>query len=79
MNWSMRIRQLHRWMAIAFALGFIANLVALMQAQGEPDVRVYFLVLIPLFLLFPTGLYMFALPYVASWRSGRRDRANKMA
>ena len=75
MNWSMRIRQFHRWMAIAFTLGFIINVVALAQAQGEPDVRVYFLVLIPLFLLFPTGLYMFALPYVARLRSGRRNAA----
>jgi hypothetical protein len=33
---------------------------------------VYFLPLIPLALLMLTGLYMFCLPYVASWRSSRR-------
>ena len=71
MNWSMRIRQFHRWMAVAFTLGFIVNIVALTQAQDEPAVWVYLLVLIPLFLLFPTGLYMFALPHVAKWRVGR--------
>ena len=72
MNWSMRIRQFHRWMAIAFTVGFIVNLVAVAQAPAEPDVRLYFLVLIPLFLLLPTGLYMFVLPYAAKWRAGRR-------
>ena len=28
--------------------------------------------LLPLALLFFTGLYLFALPYAAKWRSGRR-------
>ena len=72
MNWSMRIRQFHRWMAIAFTLGFIANLVALAFAPGEPDARLYLLVLIPLFLLMPTGLYMLVLPHALKWRGGRR-------
>lgn len=72
MNWSMRIRQFHRWMAIAFTLGFIVNLVALALAQGEPDARLYLLVLIPLFLLMPTGLYMLVLPHALKWRGGRR-------
>ena len=72
MNWSARIRQFHRWMAIAFTLGFIVNVIAVVMTTGEPDIRLYLLVLIPLFLLLPTGLYMFAQPYVARWRGGRR-------
>ena len=74
MNWSKWVRQMHRWMAIAFTLGFIANIIAL--GGGEPPAFwVYLVVLIPLFLLFPTGLYMFALPHAAKWRSGRRAGA----
>lgn len=71
MNWSIWIRQIHRWLAIAFTVGFIVNLFALSGGQ-QPAFWVYLLVLIPLFLLLPTGLYMFVLPYAAKWRSGRR-------
>ena len=71
MNWSKWIRQVHRWLSMAFTAGFIVNILAL-SSGGTPAFWVYLTVLIPLFLLFPTGLYMFALPYVAGWRSGRR-------
>ena len=70
MNWSAWIRQFHRWMSVAFTVGFIVNIVAL-TGEKEPAFWVYLLVLIPLFLLFPTGLYMFVLPYAAKWRSAR--------
>ena len=68
MNWSKWIRQVHRWLSMAFTAGFIVNILAL-SGGGEPAFWVYLMVLIPLFLLFPTGLYMFALPYAARWRS----------
>ena len=70
MNWNVWIRQSHRWLALAFTLGFIVNTFAVTRG-GEPAFCVYLLVLIPLFLLLPTGLYMFALPYAARRRSGR--------
>lgn len=70
MNWNVWIRQFHRWMAVAFTLGFIANLFVLGGAQ--PPFWVYLLVLIPLFLLLPTGLYLFVLPYAAKWRKAQR-------
>ncbi len=70
MNWNRKIRQLHRWLSIAFTLGFIVNIIVLFPG-GEPPFWVYLLVLIPLFLLLPTGLYLFALPYVARRGSGR--------
>jgi hypothetical protein len=38
----------------------------------EPAEWVYFLPLFPLFLLLPTGLYMFVLPYATKWRGARR-------
>jgi ABC-type transporter Mla subunit MlaD len=46
----------------------IANIVALMQK--EQAVWVGLLALFPLVLLLLTGLYLFALPYAAKWRSG---------
>lgn len=48
----------------------IANFVAL--SLGEPPAWVVYSPLPPLFLLMFTGPYMFALPYVARWRNGRR-------
>jgi hypothetical protein len=69
-SWSNWIRQIHRWMSIAFTVAVIAAFVAL--AQKQPVVWVSYLPLPPLFLLLFTGLYLFVLPYTARWRSGRR-------
>lgn len=69
MTWNHWIRQSHRWLSIAFTLGFLINLVFAVSGT-EPDVWVYFLALVPLFLLLPTGLYMFALPYFSRRRAG---------
>jgi hypothetical protein len=52
----------------AFTITVIANFVAM--AMGEPPSWVVYSPLLPLFLLLFTGLYMFALPYAAKWRSG---------
>lgn len=71
MNWNMWIRQVHRWLSIAFTMVVIAIFVALGIGK-EPAQWVYFLPLLPLFLLMLTGLYMFVLPYAANWRSGQR-------
>jgi heme A synthase len=62
-NW---IRQIHRWLSIAFTVAVIVNIVAL--AREEQAVWVGLLALLPLLL---TGLYLFALPYAANWRSAR--------
>ncbi len=70
MNWNMSVRQVHRWLSIAFTLAVIANLVALVGQQQAAWVGV--LALFPLILLLLTGLYLFALPYAAKWRSSRR-------
>ncbi len=60
------IRQFHRWMAVAFTAGFIVNTIVI--ALGRENNQPYLLVLIPLFLLLPTGLYMFVQPYAERWR-----------
>jgi len=59
-------RQIHRWISIAFTVGVVVNFVAL--ARATQAVWVYLLALLPLALLFVTGLYLFALPYLARWR-----------
>jgi len=70
MNWNHWIRQTHRWLSIAFTLTVIANFVVM--AFGKPPAWVTYSPLLPLFLLLFSGLYLFALPYAARWRSGRR-------
>ncbi|RCS23514.1 hypothetical protein DUT91_12280 [Phyllobacterium salinisoli] len=69
MNWNSWIRPLHRWLSIAFTVTVIANFVAM--GWGEPPAWVVYSPLPPLFLLLFSGLYMFALPYAAKWRSAR--------
>jgi hypothetical protein len=70
-NWNLLVRQTHRWLSIAFTLAVIANFVAM--ARGEPPTWVTYSPLLPLFLLLFTGLYMFALPYAAKWRTWRHS------
>ncbi len=68
MNWSKWVRQVHRWLSIAFTVTVISNFVAL--GLGEPPAWLVYSPLLPLFLLLFTGLYMFVLPYATAWRSG---------
>jgi hypothetical protein len=70
MNWNEWVRQAHRWLSIAFTVAVIVNIVAL--RKGVLTTWVGLLALFPLILLLFTGLYLFALPYAARWRRGRR-------
>jgi hypothetical protein len=64
----MWIRQIHRWLSLAFTVAVIANIVALtMQIQAT---WIGLLAFVPLIPLLATGLYLFALPYL-----GRRSEA----
>jgi len=66
------IRQIHRWLSIAFTITVIANFVSLAQTGGaQPPPWITYSPLPPLFLLLFSGLYLFALPYALRWR-GRR-------
>ena len=69
MNWNTWVRQIHRWLSIAFTVAVIINIVALLQEKQA--VWVGLLALLPLALLLFTGLYLFVLPYATKWRSGR--------
>ena len=66
MNWNNTIRQGHRWLSMIFTATVIANFVAM--SMGTPPAWVVYSPLPPLFLLLFSGLYMFALPYVAGSR-----------
>lgn len=58
------IRKLHRWTSIVFLA--IVGFLFVLQAFTSPAEWAYYLPLLPLVLLMPTGLYMFLRPY---WRS----------
>lgn len=70
MNWSNGLRQVHRWLSVAFTVSVIVTFIAL--GQSPPLVRVSYVPLLPLALLAVTGLYLFVLPWTAKWRTGRR-------
>ena len=67
MDWNAWVRQIHRWLSIAFTVAVIVNIVALVREAQAVWVGV--LALLPLVLLMLTGLYLFVLPYAAKWRS----------
>ena len=63
MNGNKWVRQIHRWLSMAFTAAVIANIAALtMQIQATWIGLMAFVPLIP---LLATGLYLFALPYVS--------------
>ena len=64
------MRQVHRWLSIAFTAGVIGYMIVM--SRGQPPAWVGLFALVPLILLLITGLYMFVLPYVAKGRNGRR-------
>ena len=49
MSWNKWVRQVHRWLSIAFTLTVIANFIAM--ALGTPPAWVVYSPLLPLFLL----------------------------
>jgi len=75
LNMNIWVRQVHRWLSIAFTVTVIANFVA--RGLGEPPLWVVYSPLVPLFLLLFSGLYMFVLPYAAERRSGRSASAQE--
>jgi hypothetical protein len=76
MNWNKWVRQIHRWMSIAFTVTVIANFIALAMGRGAmPPPWVTYSPLLPLALLLFTGLYLFVLPYAAKRRGGRDNAA----
>jgi hypothetical protein len=62
------IRQIHRWVSIAFTATVIANIVVMSMRPGQPPSWITYSPLPPLLFLLLTGLYLFALPYAARRR-----------
>ncbi len=75
MNWQHAIRQSHRWLSIVFTLTVVANFVARGLDKAEPSPWITYSPLPPLFLMFVSGLYLFALPYTARRRNRARAEA----
>jgi archaellum biogenesis protein FlaJ (TadC family) len=67
-----RIRQIHRWLSLAFTVAVIANIVAMVLKS--PAAWIGFLALVPLIPLLITGLYLFVSTYAAQQRTGRREQ-----
>jgi len=63
------IRQSHRWLSIVFTVTVIANFAAM--TRGKPPAWITYSPLFPLALLLFSGLYLFALPYLARSRVGK--------
>jgi heme A synthase len=63
MNWNQWIRQAHRWISMIFTATVAANFIAM--TQGTPPMWITYAPLLPLALLLFSGLYLFALPYLA--------------
>ena len=72
MNMSKMIRTSHRWLGMSLIVLTIINVIAFSMGYAIP--WLYYLPLLPLFLLMASGLYMFVLPYL-----GKRAPANKEA
>ena len=70
MNWNKWIRQIHRWLSIAFTVAVIVNGIAV--AQKKYTGWFGLLALVPLAVLLLTGVYLLLLPYAARWGGGRR-------
>jgi hypothetical protein len=75
LNTNAWIRQIHRWLSIAFTAGVIIYIVAM--GWGQPAAWVGLLALLPLILLLISGLYLFVLPYAALWRNGKETVMSK--
>ncbi|HLU71802.1 MAG TPA: hypothetical protein VKZ82_06460 [Nonomuraea sp.] len=72
------VRRLHRWLSMTFTVTVVVTVVAIVVAGGEDVAEwVYYLPLLPLALLLPTGLYLFALPYALKRRARREGAASR--
>jgi hypothetical protein len=70
MNWNKWVRQIHRWLSVVFTVVVIVD--GVIVASGKYTAWVGLLAVVPLTLLLFTGLYLFVLPYAASWRNRHR-------
>ena len=72
MSMSKSMRQIHRWLSVLFTVAVIFTTVSLSREGAE---WVSYVPLLPLGLLFLTGIYLFVLPYLNKSRAARRTSA----
>jgi len=70
MNSNKWIRLIHRWLSLALTVGMIINFVAVLLHRYTNTLGL--LAVLPLALLFLTGVYLYVVHYAAKWRSTRR-------
>jgi hypothetical protein len=70
MNSNKWIRLIHRWLSLALTVAMIVNFVAVLLHRYTNTLGL--LAVLPLALLFLTGVYLYVLHYAAKWRSTRR-------
>jgi hypothetical protein len=69
------VRQIHRWLSVAFTVAVVVNGVAVAQNKYTNWLGLF--AGLPLLLLLLTGMWLFVLPYVNKWRGARRvERAS---
>jgi len=61
-----RIRTLHRWLSAAFTVMVLANFAVMPLGNETLGMTVGAATLIPLFLLWGTGAYLFVRPWLAN-------------
>jgi heme A synthase len=69
MNWNKWIRQIHRWLSVAFTVVVAINGVAVVRGKYTNSLGL--MAVAVLGLMFLTGVYLFLLPYAARWRVRR--------
>jgi hypothetical protein len=67
MSWNRSIRRVHRWLSVLFTAAVVFTTIAL--SRENPAQWVNYVPLLPLALLFLTGLYLLVLPYFSKSRS----------
>jgi hypothetical protein len=60
MNWNKWVRQIHRWVSIAFTVAVIVNIIAVLERKYTSSIGL--LAVFPLVLQFLSGMYLFVLP-----------------
>jgi hypothetical protein len=69
------IRQIHRWLSVAFTVAVIINIVTIVRGAYSNALGI--VAVVPLVLLLVTGLYLLALPYAAKWRRVRLSSGSR--
>lgn len=67
-NW---IRIIHRWLGVVFTLAVMANFAAMAAGHNPPPDWITYSPLLPLALMWLSGMYLLVLPWAARWRRGR--------